>query len=177
MNWQDFFHLTVSKSQKGKVELFFETKLTTPDEFAVADLLISRFDHFKLRSIEKKKLSLGLRKIILCHDLFQTQEFKKIGHQFKQKIKLCQEKELTFVTQGGGIYLFLYLLNDKDLRSKKITCYTSELPLPVLGFSKNHHFQFIYRPQNENYLSDFSSLWKESDLMSLFELNDFEASA
>jgi hypothetical protein len=73
MNWQDFFKLKVSKSG----EVFFAATLALPEDFAMHELIMSRFDHLKLTSTEKKKLSLGLRKILVCHDVFKTKEFNK----------------------------------------------------------------------------------------------------
>lgn len=177
MNWQDFFKLTVHKSVRGREEVFFQAQIKTPTEFAFHQLIISRFDDFNFSETEKKKLSLGLRKIIVCHDLFQGSEFKKIAREFKDKIAKSSEKELTFSTDGGGIYLFIHLLKDLKLSDKKILCYTSEIPLPIMHWSSHPNIQFIYRPQEMSYLSDFSTLWKESDLMELFELKDFKASA
>lgn len=173
MNWQDFFKLKVSKSG----EVFFEARLKLPQEFAVHELIMSRFDHLNLTANEKKKLSLGLRKILVCHDVFQTKEFRDLCRDFRSKIESSRESELTLSTEGGGIYLFLQLLKESSFSDKKITCYTSELPLPIMSTKAHPHMQFIYRPHGPSYLADFSSLWKESALMELFELKDFKASA
>lgn len=177
MPWQDFFKLTVTKSARHGEEFFYAAKLKTPEEFKVNDLFIHRFEHLRLNPIEKKKLSLDLRKILVCHHLFESQQFKKICRDFKAHILACEQHEMAFSTQGGGIYLFLAIMNDPKLKHKKITCYTSELPLPLAGFASEHHIQFIFRPHATSYLSDFSTLWKESELMKLFELKDFKASA
>ena len=177
MNWQDFFKLTVTKVGRKGEEIFFEAELKTPVDFPVNDLFISRFDHLKLNETEKKKFSLGLRKILVCHELFESYQFKKICRDFKAQILACESDEITFSTQGGGIYLFLSIMNDPKLKHKKITCYTSELPLPIAGMPLSRHIQFIYRPHARSYLSDFSTLWKESEVLSLFELKDFKASA
>jgi hypothetical protein len=177
MNWQDFFKLTVARTGKQGEEIFFKAELQTPHEFPMHDLIISRFNHLNLSPIEKKKLSIGMRKIILCHELFQTTNFKKICTEFKNKIAHSSETELTFSTQGGGIYLFLHLIKDSQLKGKKITCYTSELPLPIMSLKKHPDVQIIYRPHSQSYLTDFSTLWKESEVMSLFELKDYKASA
>jgi hypothetical protein len=173
MNWQDFFKLKVSKSG----EIFFAASLKLPQDFPMQELIMSRFDHLGLTTNEKKKLSLGLRKILLCHELFQTKEFRVMCRDFRTKIERSSEKELVFSTEGGGIYLFLQLLREASFTDKKIICYTSELPLPIMGLKAHPHMQFIYRPHGVSYLTDFSTLWKESELMSLFELKDFKASA
>lgn len=177
MNWQDFFKLSVVQTTKGEEKLFFEAKLKTPNQFPVNKLIISQFQHLELNPLEKKKLSLGIRKILVCHDLFDSAQFKKICQHFNTKVEQSKENELVFTTQGGGIYLFLGLLKNTNLTKKKIICYTSELPLPITTLTKHPHVQFIYRPHVQSYLTDFSTLWKESDLMELFELNDFKASA
>lgn len=177
MNWQNFFKLTVAKSGKKGEEIFFKAELQTPQEFPMHDLIISRFNHLNLSPIEKKKFSIGMRKIILCHELFQTASFNNICSEFKHKIERSAEKELIFSTQGGGIYLFLHLIKDSKLKGKKIICYTSELPLPIMSLRKNPDIQIIYRPHGESYLTDFSTLWKESEVLSLFELKDYKASA
>lgn len=177
MVWQDFFKLNVAKlGRKGELN-FFGAELKTPEDFEVNELFISRFDHLKLNQMEKKKFSLGLRKILVCHELFESPQFKRICRDFKAKILACPESELTFSTQGGGIYLFLSIMNDPKLKHKKIVCYTSELPLGVAGAASALNIQFIYRPHAQSYLSDFSTLWKESEYLSLFELKDFKASA
>ncbi len=173
MNWQDFFKLKVSKSG----EVFFAATLALPADFAMHELIMSRFDHLKLTSTEKKKLSLGLRKILVCHDVFKTKEFRDMCRDFRTKIEQSRENELIFSTEGGGIYLFLQLLKEASFTDKNIICYTSELPLPIMTLEAHPHMQFIYRPHGTSYLADFSSLWKESELMSLFELKDFKASA
>lgn len=174
MNWQDFFKLTIT-DKAGKV--FYQSQLKTPKEFAMHELIFSRFDHLNLNAVEKKKFSLGLRKILICHKLFKTSEFKKSCKALKQKILDSKENEFTLSTHGGGIYLFMHLLNDPELRNKKITCFTSELPLSIVPLPTKSPVQFIFRPSNTSYLADFSTLWKESDNLKLFELKDFKASA
>jgi hypothetical protein len=173
MQWKDFFKFTVMKSGKT----FFQDQLATPEDLPMHQLIISRFQHLQLNSIEKKKLSLDLRKIIVCHDQFHSKLFRQMVKDFQSKIEKCPEQELTFSTQAGGIYLFLNLKASKALASKKIVCYTSELPLPLVSFSKLMNIQFIYRPGRQSYLADFSTLWKEPELLTLFELKDFKASA
>lgn len=177
MNWQDFFKLTVHKSVRGREEVFFQAQMKTPSSFALHELMISRFEHLSLSETEKRKLSLGIRKIIVCHHLFAGAQFKKLARDFKQQIAGASEKELIFSTEGGGIYLFIQLLKGLKHSDKKIICYTSEIPLPIMEWSSHPNIQFIYRPQEMSYLSDFSTLWKESELMELFELKDFKASA
>jgi hypothetical protein len=177
MNWQDFFKLKVSKSNAAGSEIFFQANLRLPHDFPVNHLIMSRFDHLGLSPEEKRKLSLGLRKIILCHEVFHTKEFRDLCRDFRTKIERSRENELVFSTQGGGIYLFLQLLSESSFQSKKILCYTSELPLPILEPHKRPEIQFIYRPHGHGYLSDFSTLWSKSDLLELFELKDFKASA
>jgi hypothetical protein len=177
MDWQDFFKLTVSKSGKKGNEIFFQAHLKTPSEFPMQELILSHFDYLNLSAVEKKKFSIGLRKIVLCHDLFETETFKAHCREFKSKIKQSKEKEFVFHTHGGGIYLFLQLIKDHRIHGKKIICYTSELPLPIMSLRKNPNVQIIYSPHRSGFLSDFSTLWKESELMSLFELKDFKASA
>lgn len=173
MNWKDFFDLKVLKSG----EVFFKAQLKVHENFSLDELLIRRFEHFNLTHIEKKKLSLPLRKIILCHDYFRSSQFKKLCKEFQRKIEHCPEKELIFTTQGGGIYLFLELMQHSSCKGKKIICYTSELPLPIMSLPKHPAVQFIYSPHQMSFLSDFSTLWKESELMALFELKEFKASA
>jgi hypothetical protein len=178
MDWQKFFHLTVTTESYGLESIFFDAQLSLNGEFAHHDLILPRFEYLNLSQNEKKKFSLGVRKIILSHDVFRSEEFKKSYKSFKRKILKNNSQEITFFTQGGGIYLFLCLLNEeKELGNKQITCYSSEIPLPIFSCRKNKHIQFIFRPQNLSYLSDFSSLWKNSGVMSLFELNDFETAA
>lgn len=177
MNWQDFFKLSVVQKARGQQKLFFEAELKTPSQFPVNELIISQFQHLELNHLEKKKLSLGIRKILVCHHLFDSAQFKKISQQFNAKVEQSREQKLVFSTQGGGIYLFLALLKNNNLKNKKVVCYTSELPLPIVELSKHPQVQFIYRPHAQSYLTDFSTLWKESDLMELFELKDFKASA
>ena len=177
MDWEKFFALSVAKIGKTGEVSFFETRLQPPTDFQMHDLIISRFDHLNLSMVEKKKLSLSMRKIILCHSLFETQHFKHACSEFKRKIEQSPEKEFVFKTQGGGIYLFLYLAKHLKNTNKKITCYTSELPLPIMNAKKNPHLHIIYQPHAKSYLSDFSTLWKESEVMSLFELKDYKASA
>ena len=177
MHWQNFFKLSVIQSHKGKEKVFFEAELKTPNKFPVNQLIMSQFDHLQLNIQEKKKLSLGLRKILVCHNLFESNQFKKICQDFREKVERSDEREIVFYTQGGGIYLLLGLMKNSSLKNKKIICYTSELPLPIMTLSKHPQIQFIYRPHAESYLTDFSTLWKESKLMDLFELKDFKASA
>lgn len=174
MNWQDFFKLTIT-DKAGKV--FYQSQLKTPQEFAMHELIFSRFNHLNLNAIEKKKLSLGLRKILICHKLFKTPEFKKSCKALKNKILDSKENEFFLSTHGGGIYLFMHLLKDPQLKNKKIICYTSELPLSIVSLPAKSHIQFIFRPSTTSYLADFSTLWKESDNLKLFELKDFKASA
>jgi hypothetical protein len=178
MDWQNFFHLTVSTESLGKKTVFFNASLQVTDHFVVKDLILPRFEYLNLSLYEKKKFSIGVRKIILSHEVFISEEFKKSYEAFKRKILKNKSHEFTFFTQGGGIYLFLSLLNEeKELKDKKITCYTSEIPLPIFSWTNKSHIHFIYRPEKLSYLSDFSSLWKNSDVLSLFELNDFETAA
>ncbi len=92
MNWQDFFKLKVSKSG----EVFFAATLALPQDFAMHELIMSRFNHLKLTATEKKKLSLGLRKILLCHDVFKTKEFRDMCRDFRTQIEHSREKELIF---------------------------------------------------------------------------------
>lgn len=177
MNWQEYFKLSVVQHNKGKEKVFFEAELKTPTHFPVNELIISQFEHLKFNHWEKKKLSLAVRKILICHELFDSPQFKKICLEFQAKLEHSIEKEFIFSTQGGGIYLFLHLLKNSHLKHQKIICYTSELPLPIVSFTKHPQIQFIYRPHAQSYLTDFSTLWKESELMELFELKDFKASA
>jgi hypothetical protein len=177
MDWQDFFKLTVSTPGKNGEEIFFQARLKTRSAFPMHELILSHFDYLNLSAVEKKKFSIGLRKIILCHDIFETENFKTHCREFKSRIERSKEKELVFHTQGGGIYLFLQLIKEHDIRGKKIICYTSELPLPIMTLKKSPNVQIIYSPHRSGFLSDFSTLWKESELMSLFELKDFKASA
>lgn len=177
MNWQDFFKLTVLKAGRGKEEVFFEARLKTPNSFAVHDLIISKFDHLKLNALEKKRLSFDTRKILLCHHLFASTEFKQHTRELRNRLIKSKETNFTFSTEGGGIYLFIQLMNDRALEGKKILCYTSELPLPLKNLRDHSQIQFIYRPAKKSYLSDFPTLWQEYDLLELFELKDFKASA
>lgn len=174
MKWQDFFKLTI-RDKSGRI--FYQSQLETPEEFVMHELIFSQFDHLNLTVIEKKKLSLGLRKILVCHKLFKGLHFKQSCKALKQKILNSKENEFVFSTQGGGIYLFIHLLNDPLLKNKKIICYTSELPLSALPIPSKSNIQFIFRPSSTSYLADFSTLWKESDNLKLFELKDFKASA
>jgi len=175
MKWQNYFHLSVQKFKTN--EIVFEAQLKPVENHHFEDLIISRFNRFKLSELDKKKLSLDMRKIILEYRLFESAEFKKICENFKKKIQKMPEKELILTTQGGGIYLFMQMLNSTELRQKKIICYTSELPLPFVKTAKKSNVHFIYSPKTSSFLSHIPSLWSETEIISLFELKDFKASA
>jgi len=157
MEWQNFFKLVVNLEKSE--DAFFSAELPTPKEFCFEELLVKNFDHLKLTGHEKRKFSLNLRKILICHELFETREFKKLCDQFAKKISRMPQNKIIFSTQGGGIYLFLSIMNNPLLKNKQILVFTSELPVRS---EKKHYaspIQFIYRPHAKSYLSDFSSLW------------------
>lgn len=175
MQWQDFFKLSVHFENSETP--FFRAELPTPKDFDFESLLVNNFDHLKLNSTEKKKFTLNVRKILICHELFESSEFKKICETFAKKIAKLPQEQLTFSTQGGGIYLFLSLIKHPLLKNKKILVFTSELPIRSESKHYSSPIQFIYRPHAKSYLSDFSSLWKNSKTLSLFELKDKKAAA
>ena len=175
MEWQKYFELSVKEVQTD--EIFFKAHLSPEDNFKFEDLIISRFNHFRLSEFDKKKLSLDMRKIILGHQIFDSPDFYKICNKFKRRIESCPQKELVFSTQGGGIYLFIQMLKTANLKDKKIICYTSELPLPIMQAKRKSNIQFIYHPKSQSFLSEITSLWSESEIVSLFELKDLKASA
>jgi hypothetical protein len=172
MNWQNYFVLSVTNLKTN--EVIFKAQLRPSNNFQFEELIISKFKQFKLSDYDKKKLSLDMRKIILGHQLFETQEFQKICRNFKTKIDQLPDKKITLSTQGGGIYLFMNANFNSD---KEISCHTSELPLPLIKAKKKPNIQLIYSPQNYSFLSDIPSLWSDSEIISLFELKDFKASA
>ncbi len=172
MNWQNYFVLSVTNLKTN--EVIFKAQLRPSHHFQFEELIISKFKQFKLSDYDKKKLSLDMRKIILGHQLFETQEFQKICQNFKDTIDQLPDKKISLSTQGGGIYLFIKANFNTN---KEISCHTSELPLPLIKAKKKPNIQLIYSPQNDSFLSDIPSLWSESEIMSLFELKDFKASA
>src|SRR5688572_6081176 len=123
MNWKNFFKFTIMKHTENGNQLFFEATLPVSEEFTLQDLMMSRFDHLNLNPEDKKKLSLDMRKIILSHNHFNGEAFQQICKQFKHKLTTTSERELTFSTQGGGLYLFINLMNQSKISGKKITCY------------------------------------------------------
>lgn len=176
MQWQDFFKLVVH-FENSETAPFFSADLPTPKDFDFESLLVKNFDHLKLNTIEKKKFTLNVRKIVICHELFESKEFKIICDTFAKKIANLPDDRLIFSTQGGGIYLFLSLIKHPLLKNKKILVFTSELPIRSESKHYSSAIQFIYRPHAKSYLSDFSSLWKNSKTLSLFELKVKKAAA
>ncbi len=171
MNWKDFFKLKVFKHTAHGKQLYFQSELRVPDHFSMPELIMGKFDHWHISEADKKLLSLNLRKILLAHEHFHSQEFKLISAAFMDKVSKEKNSTLELSTTAGGIYLFLPQMNKLPIE-KRIICETSELPLPIFKMPANKkQIQFIYRPMPQSYLSQFPSLWEESELLSLFEQN------
>jgi hypothetical protein len=178
VNWMNFYRLSVAKHKSHHAHPYFESQLHVPENFSMHDLIMPRFEHWNLTEYEKKKLSLNLRKILLCHDHFLSKDFEKITDQFIKKLHHEKDQVLQFNTHGGGIYLFLSALKQEPMlfQKKEIICHTSEIPLSIFNVPKRKtHLQLIFRPQTQSYLTDFPSLWQESELLSLFELKDYKS--
>lgn len=171
MQWKDFFRLKVFKETKQGKSTYFTKELWVPENFTLQELMISQFEQWKLSSNEKKKLSLNLRKILLCHHYFNSAEFCSLARELRQQIHQEKGQHLTFSTEGGGIYLFLDMLEQDPIGNKRIICQTPELPLLIKPFKKKHpSLQLVYRPQQNTYLAQFPSLWQKTELLSLFNL-------
>ncbi len=171
MDWKEFFKLVIYQETKKGLTPFFKAELSVPDQFPVHELIMGQFEHWNLSENEKRRLSIGIRKILLCHDHFQTQSFKSIVSEFEKKLALNKSSEINLVTHGGGIYLFLALMKSSPKLSmnKTIMCHTSELPLPIMKVPPSCNLKLVYRPNTKSYFADFPSLWQESELLSLFD--------
>jgi hypothetical protein len=171
MDWKEFFKLRVYLESGTRRGLWFEAELPVQENFSVGELLISRFAELRLSVEEKKKLTLGQRKILLCHEAFASEAFGEICQRFQHKLMREKAQHLRFSTEGGGVYLFLALGSSLKLAGKQVVCHTSELPLPVVQLAKRPPVQLVFRPTNQAFLADFPSLWQKSELMGLFEVS------
>lgn len=174
MNWKDFFKMKVFKHTAQGAQLYFQSELIVPDRFPVPELFMQKFDHWNISEADKKQLSLNSRKILLCHEFFHSPEFHKMGRMLVEKMNREKSGTLEFSTDGGGMYLFLEAAQKIDSK-KHIICHTSELPLPIFAMPNHPHLQFIYRPENHSFLTNFPSLWEKSDLLNLFEIKEHKS--
>lgn len=176
MDWKDYFKLSVLKETPQGPHPYFHSELRVPTEFEMEELLLHRFDHLNLPEKERKNLSLQLRKILVRHHYFASIEFQRIVENFIHRIVSEKERKLIFSTQGGGIYLFVALLNhpEKVLLDKKLICYTSEFPLSSIKIESEpqNDIQFILRPCKRSFLKDVPSLWQNSHLVDLSEASE-----
>ena len=134
------------------------------------------FLYLNLSEREKRLFSINIRKIFVNHHYFNSPEFKRIAENFIDRLSHEKEQLLTFSTSAGGIYLFMALLKKapRFLKTKKLICYTSELPLDLMTI--NHDISddvhFILRPHAPSYFKDFPTLWQKSNMIDLFEVNE-----
>ena len=176
MDWKDYFKLTVLKETPQGTHPYFHSELRVPDEFGMDELLLHKFDHLNLPENERKNLSLQLRKILLRHHYFSSLEFQRIVQNFIHRVVSDKERRLTFSTQGGGVYLFVALLNHPEnvLLDKKLICYTSELPLSSIKIEQvpQNDIHFILRLHAKSFLKGVPSLWQNSQLVDLSEVGE-----
>lgn len=173
MDWKDYFKLSVWRETPEGSRPYFQSELKVPEEFSIDELLMEKFDHLKLSERERKRFSLHLRKIFLRHHYFKSLEFKRIVENFSERLHNEKDVELTFSTNGGGIYLFMALLqnNDPILKDKRLKCYSSEIPLDILKIESPYleSIQFFFRSHSKSYLKDITGLWQNSQLIDLFD--------
>lgn len=176
MDWKDFFKLTVTRETLQGSHLYFQSELKVSDNFNIDELLMSQFLYLNFTDREKRLFTINIRKIFLSHHFFKTHEFERIAENFIERLSHEKDQLLTFSTSAGGIYLFLALLKNAPpfLKEKKLICYTSELPLKILNFDHliNNDVHFILRPHAKSVFKDFPTLWQQSNLIDLFEVNE-----
>lgn len=176
MDWKDFFQLSVMRETKDGTHPYFHSELKVPEEFSMDELLLKEFDYLGLHETEKRHFSLNIRKIILRHHYFHTAEFERIANNFCERLLHEKDRELTFTTTGGGIYLFLLLLSQRApcLNEKKLICYTSELPIHLskLHVELTQDIRLIYRPEGRSFLKNLPGLWQNTHLIALFEVDE-----
>jgi hypothetical protein len=179
MNWKEFYKVNIFKvSAKGE-SLLYHTSISTPEDIPVHELFMPKFGKLELSHNEKRKLCINTRKILHCRHLLETKYLRDWAREFVQKIEAQKEDEIELKTSGAGIYLILAAIELYPHISKKIICYTTEIPFKVsnkkLGPTQN--WQLVYGPETTSFLSDFPSLWRSSPYLSLFVATELKKAA
>lgn len=176
MDWKDFFKLSVTRETQDGSHLYFQAELKVSENFPIDELLMREFLYLNLSDREKRLFSLSIRKIFINHHYFKSPEFERITENFIQRLSNEKEHVLTFSTSAGGIYLFMVMLKKAPafLKTKKLICYTSELPLDLMTINHciSDDVHFILRPHAKSYFKDFPTLWQKSNMIDLFEVNE-----
>lgn len=150
---------------------FFSASIPTPADIPMHELFMPKFDQFNLSRTEKRKLCINTRKILHCHDLLESKQMKTWAKNFVKKIESSQEDKIVIKTSGAGVYLVLAAMELYPSLSKKVICYTSEIPLKMAKTkcSPSKSWKFVFRGDPKSFLGDFPGLWKHSPYLSLFE--------
>lgn len=179
MNWKEFYKVDIFKvSAKGE-SLLYHTSISTPEDIPVHELFMPKFGKLELSLNEKRRMCINTRKILHCRHLLETKYLRDWAREFVQKIEAQKEKEIILKTSGAGVFLILAAIELHPHISKKITCYTTEIPFKVSNkkLKPAHNWQLVYGPESKSFLADFPSLWKSSPYLSLFEQSELKKAA
>lgn len=173
MDWKNFFNLKIMLHEASGTRPYFQSPLSVREDIPLEDLLLGRFDKWQLTPSESRRLTMEHRKILFNHHYFNSKECERIFLNFLERIAKERESHLHFSTKLGGIYLFLWAMKHQgnELKSKVITCETSEIPLPVLRVPLTSHnaITLVYKADNEGVFSSFPSLWSRPEIIRLFD--------
>lgn len=179
MNWKEFYKVDIYKVTTKGESLFYQTSISTPDDIPVHELFMPKFGNLELSSTEKKKLCINSRKILHCRHLLEGKRLKAWAREFIAKLETIKDEEIVLRTSGSGVYLILAAIELHPKLSKKVTCYTNEIPFKISNkkFKPNPNWQLVYGPEINSFLGDFPSLWRSSPYLSLFKQSELKKAA